>query len=346
MRPTTNLPLRPANVRDRIVAAAILLCGVVAPQASANEAPDVGGLVVTVVDRPPSGPQVRVSQPLGGKGPTSIRYYPPSPRKVGAGSPNPTDPEGGVFHVRDRDLGQTFTAPADRPFRLDAITLRVGPVAYDSLAGLGTPRMLLQILAVAGKPVVHDNGTTAPGLTVSRGYPGVPEADDYITGETYASLLTVGGGVLPAGLRAGETDPKGPVEHSSGTLLRFEIPAAHRIVLYPGRTYAFMVGFEEPGAERSLALDNYDYLNLRDAPAVLERTGPYPGGHAIRREGSLEHPHTRVAEAFSSNPAASAFPPRTVRLAQQPGTWGRPDVDTYRDLVFWIEGSDVAASAP
>jgi hypothetical protein len=32
---------------------------------------------------------------------------------------------------------------------------------------------------------------------------------------------------------------------------------------------------------------------------------------------------------------------RRERLGQQPSTWGRPDVDTYRDLVFWIEGDNV-----
>ena len=69
--------------------------------------------------------------------------------------------------------------------------------------------------------------------------------------------------------------------------------------------------------------------------------------HAIRREGSVEHPWTRLDEVFNgtvdrSRIEASQLPlDWTTRLRMQPSTWGRPDVDTYRDLLFYIEGKPI-----
>jgi hypothetical protein len=106
--------------------------------------------------------------------------------------------------------------------------------------------------------------------------------------------------------------------------LRWQLPSGAP-VLQPGRRYAFLVLFDEPAPRRELALANLYH-------------GPHDfGGHGIRREGSVAHPW--CDPRWVNDRTASSLPlDRDVRLAQQPGTWGRPDVDTYRVLTLFIEG--------
>lgn len=310
---------------------------------------EVLGLEVTVVQSPPADDSLKIAQPFGRRGPTSIRY-----RKIDGGSemsrsPNPTDPNGGYFHPRDRDLGQTFTIPSDaKPFRLHAVTLRVGPVAADFDGSLEDARLhgrvFLQIFEVLGQPVLNDNGTTGDVLT-SEAYPNrgtKAMADDYFTGETYTSLLVACGGKLAGEFQLGSPNSGGPEAASKGSLLRFGLEKTGGVLMLPGRTYAFLVGFEKPGATMALPLDNWDYLNTEGATREQIQNGPYVGGHAIRREGRVPEPWNHLNQAFSNDSVFARFPEnRRERLSQQPSTWGRPDVDTYRDLVFWIEGDNI-----
>jgi hypothetical protein len=302
-------------------------------------------LALTSPGTPPSGPQVRIAQPLGRKGPTSIRYYGPDVTRNTQTTPNPNDPFGATFYTRDRDLGQTFTVPAEgKAFRLDAITLRVGPVAVGSLTdALGAP-VFVQLFEVGGTAVIHDYGTTGTEQ-VSGGYTNPATrsmADDYITGEHYTPLLVATGALLPTAITLGQGNTAAPTSSSAGSLLRFDLTATGAPILHPGRRYAFMVGFVNHAPAMSIPLDNWDYLNQTSpapTPAQLH-SGPYAGGHAIRREGRIPDPHLNLSLVFSTDPIHSVFDPAT-RFTQQPTTFGRPDVDTYRDLTFWIEGSDV-----
>jgi hypothetical protein len=196
-------------------------------------------------------------------------------------------------------LGQSFTTPAGAAFRLTAITLRSGPA--DDAVGADAPgaAVSLQLFTVSGTPVLH------PIHTVKHN-----EAD-YITGETYENLQVVSGGTLPETLQKNQ-------------LLRWEL-LGDAIVLQPGTKYAFLVMFNEPSGHRELAL-----ANLYHGP-------PHFGGHGIRREGSVPEPWRDPS--WVNDRQASSLPLNwDVRLAQQPGTWGRPDVDTYRVLTVYIEG--------
>ena len=306
-------------------------------------------LRVINVESPPRGPKVRISQPYGRRGPTSFRLTTDVERNLKQ-SPSAADAKynGGKYWKRDRDLGQTFTIPDGEPFRLDAITLRVGPSGYGTFehSGAGGAKVSLQIMSVLGTPQINDNGTISG--TVSKAYPNDPRADDYITGETYKHLIVARGGVLPTQLTLGGPVPNDPVRTynttkpttlSTGTMLRFDLLGDAEIVLHPKRTYAFLVMFDKPAASRALPLDNWDNF---------ETMGAYADGHAIRREGSIEHPWKSPHEVFrGDNDAvsrrASELPTDwDIRLHMQPSTWGRPDVDTYRDLLFYIEGKPIS----
>lgn len=300
-------------------------------------------LRVRAIEEPPRGPQVRISQPFGRRGPTSIRHTTDAERNLKQ-SPNAVDAKynNGRYWKRDRDLGQTFTIPEGEPFTLDAITLRVGPSGYGTFDIAGAPgaKVSLQIMKVSGEPAINDNGTTAG--TVSNAYPNRPEADDYVTGETYGHLIVARGGVLPKRLALGGPVPGDtmktynttrPTKLSTGTLLRFDLLGDAEIELTPGRRYAFLILFDEPAPSRALPLDNWDKVGVG---------GGYEGGHAIRREGSLAPPWEHLPQVFNGageDRSASELPSDwETRLRQQPTTWGRPDVDTYRDLLFYVEG--------
>jgi hypothetical protein len=260
-------------------------------------------LKVSAVSGPPDGPDVRIKQgrwDLGTGGRTSVRFFTDEAREL---KPRrfPTDPGSGRYYTRDRDLGQTFTTPSGGPFGLKAITLRTGPA--DDAVGADAPgaAVSLQLLLVGGAPIIHDNGTPHD------------QRDDYITGETYESLRVVAGGALPAGLHKDQW-------------LRWELVGGAPVALRPGTRYAFLVMFDEPSARRELALANL-YHGPRDF-----------GGHGIRREGSVAEPWRDPS--WVEDRGSSSLPlDRGRRLEQQPGTWGRPDVDTFRVLTVYIEGS-------
>lgn len=205
------------------------------------------------------------------------------------------------YYERDRDLGQTFTV-GHEAFLLKSITVQLTDSVFAGAAGA---EMLVQVFEVEGEPVVNNNGTDS-GQVVH--WTTEAWADDFITGETYHSRLVVGGGRLP-----------GVVPRRS--YLTFVLPDAVTFRLQPGKRYAFLILFAEPAADRAIAFANTNGKG-RDS---------YPGGHGIRREA-------RGTPPVPNDQVNSTFPPLAQRLAIVPTTNGFPDVDTYRDFVFFIEG--------
>ena len=236
--------------------------------------------------------------------------------------------ESGYFR-RSRDLGQTFTAPRD--FTLDAILLRTGNDHLAYRPGSAGAGVFVQFFEVTGTPAVDDNGTP-PGTAATHGFTDNHRADDRLIGVEYEPLHVARGGVLPdlpdgSKLRYLRWDLTGPDE------LRFEA----------GKRYAFMVGFEEAGEERNFTLANENRAADPGPAGLTAGADAYPGGWAIRREGRGGTPTTIPGPAPPTDPtrlaalrAESAFGTGPDRLALSPTTDGYPDVDTYRDLEFYL----------
>lgn len=313
-------------------------------------------------------------------GPTSFRYYAPregEPTKTDEwvffhrhGKPDGTLAR---FYYRDRDLGQTFKVK-DEGFHLAAITVRLQPVDV-AKADPSNAKVSLQLMRVTGEPRINDNGTNktaapngrssyadfpdqwpelatdttrypnAQWSTYATDWPHDPEgdlntplrwpimhySDDFIEGEHYEHIAVFSGGVIPEGLQTND-------------YLRWEIAQDHQPFLEPGERYAILFLFDEPappGINRNIPLSNLNVVpdgRLTDA---------YPDGHAIRRDGSSTAREdvfiydVTDADDVAASRRAAAFPSDTdARLAIQPGTLGYPDVDTYRDLWFVIEGRE------
>lgn len=293
------------------------------------------GLKVSIINTVPEGNEVIIKQPLGRKGPTSIRYLPLHEREL-KDVINPADAPRKYYYVKDRDMGQTFTIPKGKSVSLKSIVLRVGPVTADSIKSCEGAKVSMQLFKVSGRPQIMDNGTTLAGTTVSKGYPGQCMADDYIIGEKYKSILIAGGAILPQNLKTGKNNTGAPTPESEGSLLKFDFAELPKITLKAENTYAFLLCFDEPSPGRGLPLDNWDYINMPEADSLEKYFGPYKQGHAIRREGAVEFPWLNTDSVFSINKLQSHFPQRNTRMKMSPSTWGRPDVDTWRDLTFWI----------
>jgi hypothetical protein len=272
------------------------------------------GLSVLPVHHPPRGPSVKIQHeaqdypdPPDKDQRTSFRFFGDQGRTL---TPGPHLDPRPYYAPRDRDLGQTLTTPPGLPFRLTAITLRVGPAL--KAVGRGAPgqAVSVQFFSVSGTPEIFD----VHGNPIINDHdPGRDTKADYITGENYEPLWVVSGGRLPEPLVKDQW-------------LRWQFPG-DALVLQPGQHYAFLVMFDDPAPEQELALAN----QLHGPTTAF-------GGHGIRREGSVAQPWRDPS--WVNNNQASALPQdRAARLAQPPGTWGRPDVDTYRVLTLFIEGS-------
>ncbi len=238
--------------------------------------------------------------------------------------------EQGYFQ-RCRDLGQVFTAPRD--FKLDALVLRTGNDRLAFKPGAAGAEIFIQFLTVAGKPRIDDNGTPE-GTRAKHGWSDHHRCDDFIRGVTYTPLKVARGGRLPD-LTAGDAEGR-------LTYLKFDFTGDDELELTGGQQYALMIGFAEPGKLQNFTLANRNHSHLR-APPSLERT-PYDGGWGLRREGNGRVPPQMVP---GSEPPAdetirtalleqSRFPAWEARLKIPPTTDGYPDVDTYRDLEFYL----------
>ncbi len=247
---------------------------------------------------------------------------------------------------RKRDLGQTFTYTGDNPAKITALVLRTGYGSNAVRKKMYGQRLSIQFLEVSGTAQINTNGSEE-GSQAYHGFPHdrnkktIPsERDDYFTGEHYKHLAVFRGYTFPVASDFGiedkpiGIDPKNP--KLKGRLLRFTFPEDKAIVLEPDKTYAFMVMIDDltPDAGFTLA-NNYN--------------GSYKGGHGIRREGKGVFPpvpaeiNYPIGHKKNSIPLNSSILPYDFeeRLQQPPGTNGYPDVDTWRDLNFYLEGLEI-----
>ena len=282
------------------------------------------------------------------------------------------------YYYRDRDLGQTFTTGLEGfrvsaiTVRLQPVDV-VGADPSGAKVSLqlfrveGTPTVdangTTAFESVERMPVTSPNDTShwrgggayvgpvtnpmwstyasdwpedAAGLDYTYRWPVMHYSDDVVAGERYVPLAVARGGVVPEGL---DTDD----------YLRWEISGGGAAWdLAPGTRYAFLFLFDEPaapGVKRNLPLSNVNVLpGGRGADA-------FPGGHMIRRDGATTtldevfvRDTTDAADVAASRRSASfpvlpdGTPDFAARVAIAPGTIGYPDVDTYRDLFFVLEG--------
>lgn len=252
------------------------------------------------------------------------------------------------YYQRNRDLGQVFTA--ERSGRLDAIVLRTGPDTAAVLAGAAGAKVFLQLFGVTGTPRIHDNGTPT-GTEARHGFSQNHRCDDYLDGVEYRPLFTATGGRFPElpPTRDSHGKPKGD-RRGCLVYLRWRLPAEARMPLEAGKRYAFMVGFEEPGPERGFTLANANAAAINAPPSLQDPHDAYHGGWGLRREGNGTLPPTRFPGAEPpKDPQLMArllqealFPVAKNRFCLPPTSDGYPDVDTYRDLEFYLE---IAAGA-
>lgn len=79
-------------------------------------------------------------------------------------------------------------------------------------------------------------------------------------------------------------------------------------------------------------------------PALADAADTYPGGWGLRREGNGVTPPRMIPgerppgdlDALHPLQAEATFPTGEARYAMPPTCDGYPDVDTYRDLEFYI----------
>jgi hypothetical protein len=251
------------------------------------------------------------------------------------------------YYERNRDLGQLFTAEKD--FLLEAIVLRTGPADRAVLAGAPGAHLFIQFFEVMGTPRINDNGTP-PGTAARHGFTPNHRADDVIEGVRYRSIGLATGGQFPK--LPPTRDARGqPTGDDTGKLvyLRWKLTGDSAIRFAAGRRYAFMVGFEEPGRERCFTLANANAAAVNAPSSLTDAHDPYHGGWGIRREGDGTLPPTQQpgeqppadAAGIARLQEESLFATGSARFALTPTTDGFPDVDTYRDFEFYLEGREI-----
>lgn len=242
---------------------------------------------------------------------------------------------------RDRDLGQTFLFEEETPKYLQSITVQTG-FGYNTIreATYGKD-VAIQIFEVQGSTRLNSNSSEG-NTRAYHGWPHdrsdermTPEKDDYLVGEKYKSVKVIRGYTFPSqkdfGFSENETiDPNH--KKIKGQYLKFDIPKDEQIIMQPGKTYAFLIMIENMTKNAGFTLANL-------------YKGTYEHGHGIRRDGNGVFPPERAypSEDFDHQVnrkamEAAHFPQDfDKRAAISPGTNGYPDVDTWRDLVFYIE---------
>lgn len=250
------------------------------------------------------------------------------------------------YFQRNRELGQTFSIPADTAFVLDALVVRTGNSSSAVLEGAPGAPVQLQLFEVTGEPTINDNGTPR-GTESEHGFSTNHRTDDYLEGLTYTSLFVARGGTFPA---VGPTDQNGG-QPGHLRYLRFDLEGEAEIVLEGGKRYAWLLGFDGPGAARGFSLGNNNTAASGAAPA-LRTDARGEAWWSLRREGDGTLPPSRVpGEEPPANPDTVAAL-RSESLFQPgyewnlpPTTDGWPDVDTYRTMEFYLETSPVDTMA-
>jgi hypothetical protein len=324
---------------------------VVARQGATDAAPTAG------FPAPTLGPGLQVTA-LG-------KSYQPDPRRVVV-QQSRADPGGSTsirntdrahlewktngYFQRNRDLGQVFTAPRD--FQLRALVLRTGPSDAAVLADTPGAKVFVQFFEVTGEPRIHNNGTP-PGTDAKHGFSRNHRCDDFLTGVAYRPLGVVNGGTFPALPATRDFDGR-PTGNEAGRLvyLRWQLAGEARLRFQAGKRYAFMVGCEEPGRARGFTLANANAAGVPAPPSLTDAHDRYPGGWGLRREGDGTLPPTMFPGERPPEHSAKVaqlhrealFAEGASRYSLSPTTDGFPDVDTYRDLEFYLE-TDAATPA-
>ncbi len=235
------------------------------------------------------------------------------------------------YYQRNRDLGQVFTAP--RTFVLDAIVLRTGPGDSAFLEGTAGAPVFVQFFEVTGTPVIDDNGTPV-GTKATHGFSTNHRCDDFVTGIAYEPVRVVKGGRMPDLAAAGD---------GRFVYMKWNLTVDDEPTFESGKRYAFVVGIARPGPRRGFTLANRNNASSPAPPRLADAADTYGGGWSVRREGngrrrsridSQTEPDDRVVRARLK--AESYFPAGDARFAIPPTCDGYPDVDTYRDLEFYL----------
>jgi hypothetical protein len=278
-----------------------------------------------------------------GKGNTSVEFDTEINIKHSKVSPNYgyfTEKGEEIAYVkRNRDLGQTFKIVGDAPRKLKSITVITNRGTNAVRKNMYGKAISIQILKVEGMPRLNKNGTDSTeayhGFPHNRVSDSIsPVRDDYFEGEIYKHLALLEGGFFPLATDFGitETDSISPDNVKlKSRYLQFTFLNCN-IVLEPNQTYAFLLVINNPGDHVGFSLGNHYY-------------GSYANGHGIRRDGDGIFPPTpyditqpQTARVNQKAIKAAQFPKNMKkRLKISPGTNGYPDVDTYRDLCFYIE---------
>jgi hypothetical protein len=224
--------------------------------------------------------------------------------------------------------------------------IRIGP-KEDNAVGTGAPgaELFLQFFEVIGEPRINDNGTPQ-GTDSTHGFSRNHRCDDFLDGITYRSIHVARGGIFPKLLPTMDKNgnPTGD-KTSIFQYLRLDLTGKSELVLTGGKRYAFMLGFVEPGPARCFTVGNWNHAKENAPPSLTDKYDTYHDGWALRREGDGTIPPMMTGKRKQPEDAAllkkfvkeSMFDPPPARFDLPPATDGYPDVDTYRDMEFYLE---------
>jgi len=245
------------------------------------------------------------------------------------------------YYQRNRDLGMIFN-PLEN-ITLDAIVLRTSGSNKAVKTGAPDAPVIMQIFEVVGTPVLNNNGTGA-GDTAEGRFQDSHASDDYVEGVEYVQLLLATGGTFPIHDVTSSSNKAGKLR-----FMRWDI--TNDMQLIGGKRYMFVVGFEKPIYDCSMALANINPINAQSKRGNNIYLHTDPAGKkwwGVRREGNSTYPPTR---APGSEPISEPGEPLRSQLKAEsmfkndrltnpdddPTSDGFPSIDTYRTLQFYIE---------
>ena len=244
------------------------------------------------------------------------------------------------YYQRNRDLGLIFNP--EQNITLDAIVLRTS--GSDKAVKTGAPGadVILQIFEVSGTPVLKDNGTVYGDEAIGR-FGSWHAMDDYVDGVSYIPLLLATGGQFPTMDVTSSSDTSGKLRY-----MRWDI--TENMQLIGGKRYCFVVGFENPTFDCSIALANINPITSQGKngdPIYLYKDPNGKKWWGVRREGNSTYPPSRALGTYplseQGEPLKSQLKSESMfdsdRFNQEPVSNGFPSIDTYRTLQFYIETS-------
>ncbi|WP_235298713.1 hypothetical protein [Portibacter marinus] len=257
------------------------------------------------------------------------------------------------YYQRNRDLGQVFNVPDHTTVTIDALVLRTS--RGNNAIMKGAPGSSLQIafyevvMRSDSSLKINENGTTK-GDSATHGFDHqFNRADDYVEGVVYLYLDSFTGGKFPYIKPTDQYTYDRGREESFGEqdghlrYFRCDFSTHDEITLEGGKRYAFIIGFEQPGSSRGLALAiNSEVHTKEDGRFVKDQNGKIIWG--IRREGNGTLPPTMIEKpnppddqkVLKQLQNESTFQPNHFNT-MKPTSNGFPDVDTYRTLQYYLE---------